>query len=175
MPAQTTRFRYYTLFPEGNHFFLTKLVNNLVKSILIALHIRINQGIDFRFAAQWFSISDAFAQYVITRESWLERVFRHTSTCDEVFMPTLLWNSAFRDRLYDDTVHLEREETPDPAHPGNFRLTDWTRGGSIRHPWTFRAADWDQIMSAPCFWARKFDERIDPQIIDLICDKLRQE
>ncbi|MBQ2596564.1 MAG: hypothetical protein II581_01540, partial [Oscillospiraceae bacterium] len=36
------RFRYFTLFPEGAGSFLPNLANNLVKGILMALHIQIN-------------------------------------------------------------------------------------------------------------------------------------
>lgn len=169
-----SRFRYFTLFPEGRHFFLTNLINNMFKGILMALHIRINRDIEFRFAAQWFSITDDFARHVIGQEAWLEKVFRHTSTCDEVFMPTLLWNSPFRDRLFDPTIHLEREQAVNEEHLGNLRFIDWTRGESIRHPWTFRADDWDLLMSVPYFWARKFDERVDAEIIDRLYDYLRR-
>ena len=172
-PEMANRFRYYTLFPEGQHFFLTHFINNLVKSVLKVLHLRINQDVDFHFAAQWFSISDDFAHYVIDQEAWLERVFRHTGTCDEVFMPTLLLNSPYVGRLYDASVHRERQKTVDPAHPGHFRLTDWTRGESIRHPWVFRSDDWDLLMDSPYFWARKFDERVDAGIIERICAKLQ--
>ena len=56
---------------------------------------------------------------------------------------------------------------------GNLRLIDWTRGKSIRHPWVFLAGDWDLLMSAPYFWARKFDERVDEQIIDRIYAQLK--
>lgn len=157
------RFHYFTLFPEGSHFFLTNLLNNLVKGILIALHIRQNQGIDFRFAAQWFSITDDLARYVLSREGWLRKVFRHTSIVDEVFLATLVWNSEFRDRLYDDTQYVENVDVHSTAH---MRFIDWTRGASIRHPWTFTIDDWDLLRSVPHMWARKFDERVDAQIID---------
>ena len=172
-PEMANRFRYYTLFPEGQHFFLTHFINNLVKGVLRVLNLRINRDVDFHFAAQWFSISDDFAHYVIGQEAWLERVFRHTGTCDEVFMPTLLLNSPYVSRLYDASVHRERQNTVDAAHPGNFRLTDWTRGESIRHPWVFRSDDWDLLMGSPYFWARKFDERVDAGIIERICAKLQ--
>ena len=167
-PQRESRFRYFTLFPEGKHFFLTNLLNNIVKGILMALHIRINRDVEFRMASQWFSITDGFARYVISREDWLEKVFRRTGTCDEVFMPTLLWNSPFRERLYDTTPHQEREQAVNTEHLGNLRFIDWTRGESSRHPWTFRADDWDLLMRVPYFWARKFDERVDAEIIDRI-------
>lgn len=171
-PKRAARFQYYIPFPEGKPSLLTNLLNNLVKGILMALHIRINRDVEFRMASQWFSITDAFARYVISQEAWLERVFRHTTSCDEVFMPTILWNSPFRDRLYDNTVHIEREQSTDTEHLGNLRFIDWTRGESVRHPWVFREDDWDLLMSVPYFWARKFDERVDPAIIERIYREL---
>lgn len=173
VPARATRFRYFTLFPEGQHWFLTNLANNLVKGILIALHIRINKDVDFRLSSQWFSITDAFARYVLSQEDWLERTFKHTGTCDEVFIPTLLWNSPFRERLFDATEHQERERAFDPEHLGNLRFIDWTRGESVRHPWTFRKDDWELLRSVPQLWARKFDERVDPAIIDRLYEELK--
>lgn len=170
-----SRFRYFTLFPEGNGFFLTNWANNVVKGILMALHIRINKDIDFRMASQWFSITDACARYVIGEEAWLEKVFRRTGTCDEVFLPTLLWRSTFKERLYDTTLHQERELSVNTEHLGNLRFIDWTRGESIRHPWTFRSEDWDLLMRVPYFWARKFDERVDAQIIDRLYGHLKRE
>lgn len=174
-PQRESRFRYFTLFPEGKHFFLTNLLNNIVKGILMALRIRINRDVDFRMASQWFSITDGFARYVVSQEGWLEKVFRRTGTCDEVFLPTLLWNSPFRDRLYDSTLHQEREHSVNTEHLGNLRFIDWTRGESIRHPWTFRSDDWDLLMSVPYFWARKFDERVDPAIIGQIYDRFKKK
>ena len=55
----------------------------------------------------------------------------------------------------------------------NMRFIDWSRGESVRHPWTFRAGDWELLMSVPYFWARKFDERVDAEIIDRICNWLK--
>ena len=165
-----SRFHYYTLFPEGAGHFLTNLANNIFKGLQMAVGYRINRDVDFRFASQWFSITDALARYVLSREEWLERVFRHTNTCDEIFLATLVWNSPFRERLYVKEpvdVHIVNES--------NMRFIDWTRGDSIRHPWTFRSDDWDLLMSVPHFWARKFDENVDSGIIDRIYAKLKAE
>lgn len=159
------RFRYFTLFPEGAGHFATNLLNNLVKMILVGLHLQINKGIDFRFASQWFSITDGFARYTLSKRNWLEKVFRHTNTIDEVFMPTLLWNSPFKDRLYDPVEHPDNKDT---AAMGNMRFIDWTRGPSIRHPWTFTKDDLELLRSVPQLWARKFDERVDTEIIDAV-------
>lgn len=166
-PTTSSRFNYYTLFPEGAGFFLTNLLNNAFKSILMALKIRINTDVDFRYAAQWFSITDDLARYVLERRNWLEKVFRHTNTCDEIFLATLVWDSPFRDKLYDKEAH------PANSGSGNMRFIDWSRGSSIRHPWTFTADDFDLLMRVPQFWARKFNEKVDPVIIRKVAEKLR--
>lgn len=163
---ETARFTYYTLFPESNNIFPAKLANKLVKHALMRVGIKINRGIDFHFSSQWFSITDDFARYIVSQEAWLEKVFGHTGIPDEVFVATLLWNSPFKDRLFDPIIHTEREEDKRTAISGNLRLIDWTRGKDLQHPWTFHAQDWDLLMISPCLWARKFDQRIDADIIE---------
>lgn len=158
------RFHYYTLFPEGAGSFFPNLANNLFKGLQMLVGHQINKGVDFRFASQWFSITQDCARYVVSQEAWLEKVFRHTNTADEIFLPTLIWNSPFKEKLYDAREHPQNTELTQ----ANMRFIDWTRGESIRHPWVFRADDWGLLMSVPHLWARKFDDSIDAQIIDRI-------
>lgn len=156
-----SRFRYYTIFPEGEGRFRTRIINHIFKGLQMAVGHRINRDVTFAFGSQWFSITNDLARYVIDHEQWLERVFRHTSTCDEIFLQTLVVNSPFRDKLYRPTP-LKNQKEPDMA---NARFIDWSRGESIRHPWTFRADDIDLLKSVPHLWARKFDENVDADII----------
>ena len=162
-----SRFHYYTLFPEGAGHFATNLINNIFKGLQMAVGYKMNKDVDFRFASQWFSITDELARYVISKEEWLEKVFRHTNTCDEIFLATLVWNSPFREKLY-----VKEPVDEHVVNESNMRFIDWTRGESIRHPWTFRISDWDLLMSVPHFWARKFDENVDNEIIEKICSAL---
>lgn len=164
-----TRFNYYTLFPEGSGLFWKNILNNLFKGLLMALGMEINKGIEFRYAAQWFSITDDFAHYVVSNEAWLEDVFKRTGTCDEVFMPTLLHRSHFEPNLFDKEEH---DTNVDIYAEGNMRFIDWSRGESIRHPWVFREDDWILLKGVPHLWARKFDEKVDPAIIDRIYSDL---
>ena len=163
------RFHYYTLFPEGAGSFWPNLANNLFKGLQMLVGHRINKDIEFHFASQWFSITQACAQYVVSQEEWLEKVFRHTNTADEIFLPTLLCNSPFKEQLFDSTLHVQNSELTQ----GNMRFIDWTRGESVRHPWTFRADDWDLLMSVPHLWARKFDDSVDSAIIDRLIRELK--
>lgn len=166
-----SRFRYFTIFPEGEGRFRTRIVNHIFKGLQMAVGFRINRDVDFRFGSQWFSITDNFARYVVENEDWLEKVFRHTSTCDEIFLPTLIASSPFKNNLYLPTPVKNQKE----VNMSNLRFIDWTRGESIRHPWTFRADDMSLLEGVEHFWARKFDETVDTEIIDMIYNKLRPD
>ena len=166
-----TRFRYFTVFPEGEGRFATRIVNHIFKGLQMAVGFRINRDVDFRFGSQWFSITEELARYTVDHEEWLEKVFRHTSTCDEIFLPTLVAASPYRDRLFVPTPVKNQKE----VNLSNMRFIDWSRGESIRHPWTFRAEDLPLLESVDHLWARKFDEETDPEIIDMIYERLRRD
>lgn len=164
-----SRFRYFTIFPEGEGKFRTRIINHIFKGLQMAVGFRINRNIDFRFGSQWFSITDSLARYVVEKENWLEKVFRHTSTCDEIFLPTLVAESPFSNRLYVPAAVKNQKE----VNMANMRFIDWTRGESVRHPWVFRAGDMSLLESVPHLWARKFDETVDNNIINMIYNKLK--
>lgn len=169
--SNLSRFKYYTVFPEGESKFRTRIINHIFKGLQMAIGHRINKDIDFRIGSQWFSITDDLARYVLSKEGWLEKVFQHTSTCDEIFLPTLVCNSPFYDMLFfPKSVKSQKE-----VNLSNLRFIDWTRGESVRHPWTFRAYDFDLLSNVDHFWARKFDENIDGEIIDLIYNRLKNK
>lgn len=167
--SNLSRFRCYTIFPEGESKFWTRIINHAFKGMQMAVGYTINDDVKFRIGSQWFSITSDLARYIISKEDWLEKVFRHTSTCDEIFIPTLIVNSPFYEKLY----HAQTVKSPKEVNMSNLRFIDWSRGESIRHPWTFRASDFKLLESVDHFWARKFDENVDSEIIDLIYNKLK--
>ena len=173
-PAETRRATSYHLFPESNGFFLAKAVNRLVKGVMKLLGIGINRDVDLRLSSSWFSITHDCARFVLSREDWIVRAFGHTLMPDEVFIGTVVWDSPFREQLFDGSVHLERQEDRRTTLAGNLRLIDWTHESCIRHPWTFREADWDLLMASPCLWARKFDEKVDATVIARLEKHLRE-
>jgi len=166
-----SRFRYYTIFPEGEGRFRTRIVNHIFKGMQMAVGFRINREVDFRFGSQWFSITDALARYTLDHSDWLEKVFAHTSTCDEIFLPTLVAASPFADNLFVPIPVKNQQE----VNMANMRFIDWTRGESIRHPWTFRTDDMALLEGVPHLWARKFDENMDHRIIDMLYAKLKKD
>lgn len=162
------RVQYFTLFPEGNRFFLTNWLNHVGKAILAALGCKMNAEVQFRQASQWFSITDGFARFIVDNADWVEKTFRHASICDEIVIPTLLEKSPFKDNLYVPQRAVNHNITL-----GNMRLIDWSRGESIRHPWVFTSQDFEMLIRAPQLWARKFDERVDSEIIEMIAEHCR--
>ena len=51
------------------------------------------------------------------------------------------------------------------------RHIDWKRG----KPYIFRNDDFDELISSNCMFARKFDEKIDNEIIEKIFDYLMEQ
>lgn len=152
------RFRYYTLFPEGARNFITAYFNKIVKNHLRKRGRTINDGIEFKYGSQWFSITDSLARYAVTQEDWIDKVFSHTCICDEVFFATLVWNSGFRDKISPKNTNLRRIDWPHKA---------------ARHPITFRTGDFESLMNCDAFWARKFSENVDNEIIEKIYNRLK--
>lgn len=162
-PDTESRVRLFTPFPEGERNFIVHAINKTFRNIALKCGFTINKDVDFRYGSQWCSLTGSFVEYVLSMKAWLEKTFAHAIICDEIFIPTLVWNSPFRDEIFSGS----------DGNPCNMRLIDWTRGGSIRHPWTFVSDDYERIMASGCLWARKFDERKDPAIIDMIYDTLK--
>ena len=74
-----------------------------------------------------------------------------------MFLQSLILNSDFKNRLAQKDLNQE-------GSTAFKRLIDWKRGS----PYVFRMGDYDLLMSSDCFFARKFDENVDPIIIDAI-------
>ena len=82
--------------------------------------------------------------------------FRHTKSPVEIFLQTVLMNSALRDRVANESVHH----------------IEWP-GGS--HPRTFTSADFDRLAASGKPFARKFDVAVDKEILDVIDRELLGE
>lgn len=107
----------------------------------------------------FFSITCELAAELGRREQEIARRFRWTLAADEVFVQTLAIELGVRDRVH-------RFEEP---MVGNLRLIDWARreGNSPR---TFTSHDTELLLAPPegVFFARKFDETVDPQVIERV-------
>lgn len=115
----------------------------------------------FYYGANWFSITDKLARYVVSQEEFIWQHFKNTICADELFLQTIVYNSKFYKNLY---VYK------DDDYRQIMRAIDWKRG----EPYTFRNDDFDELMNSGMLFARKFSCKTDKEIIDMIYDKVSE-
>ena len=170
--SQIYRIKYYWFFREGSGR-STSIDKRILKGIskilvsaqkLIGIDRTKKQGLRFKFAAgaQWFSITNSFANYIVQNEDRVNKMLKHTVLCDEVLVQTLAVNSVF----YNNCYH---EDFDDNYH-SIMRNIDWKRGS----PYTWQKNDYDELIRSDFLFARKFDSDVDGIIINKICDHLNK-
>lgn len=156
------RIKYYHLFfknARSNNNFKMKLSQklhyrtlNFQKKLKID---RVGNYDKFRDGANWFSITHQLAKYVVDNKKTIRKTYKFSYCADEIFLQTLVYNSAFYDKVYskknDDYNAIKR-------------AIDWTRGA----PYTYRISDFSNLMDSGMFFARKFSTNIDKEIVDRI-------
>lgn len=160
------RVRYYHLLQKyvGRGGFT--FINFLEKTLLYFQKIiRINRSknIFFQKGANWFSITDNLARYVVKNEEWIRKHFKFTNCPDEIFLQTLVINSKFKDNLYHTKF--------DNSYSAIMRMIDWDRG----RPYTFRISDFESIIYSDMLFCRKFQPSEDDAIIEKIFEWLQTE
>ena len=150
------RFDQYHFFIEkfGRKYSLLVSLDSFLVKIqkIIGIKRNRNVNIEFKKGANWFSITNDLAKFVVSRRTFIEETFRKSKCCDEIFLQTIIYNSKFKDRLYFD-------KDADRFH--NSRLIDWERG----NPYVFKEQDYHLLVNSPYSFARKFDIKIDEQIL----------
>lgn len=151
------RVRYYSIQEKvGRNKNLLYYVDRGFRLVQKTLKIKRSKSVEFQKGAQWFSITDDLARYVVMKENWVKKTFNYTFAPDEVFLQTLVYNSGFKERLYSKTYNNDIESIQ--------RLIDWKRGT----PYTFKSEDFDELVFSKMLFARKFDEKTDREIINKI-------
>lgn len=117
-------------------------------------------NIKLQYGANWFSITNDLAKYVISKEDWISKYFKYTSCADELFLQTIVYNSKFMTSLYKKEM--------DDDYTSCMRLIDWKRGG----PYIFRNEDFQELVNSDRIFARKFSSKVDNEVINNIFDYL---
>lgn len=131
--------------------FLEGLLNKLVAKRVPP------QELTFVGRSQWFTITIEQIDYILNylkSHSAIRRFFALTWGSDEIVFQTILYNSKFREQMCND----------------NLRYIDWTEGGSS--PKILTLQDATEIANSRKFFARKFDMKIDSEILDWIDENL---
>lgn len=166
--AMAERKAWYRHFFCHNRFFrknkLIKACNFGVMELQKLLHIRKNKDIALYQGSALFSITGECAKYVLSREKEIRKRFRLSLAADEVFLQSILMASEYRDRICD--VALDISE--------NARLIDRTRPDGKNSPHVWRKEELTTLLNAPAtkMFARKFDERIDANIVSDVCKEV---
>ena len=106
----------------------------------------------FKSGSQWWSIKTDLARYITSQRYLIRKLFKYTM-CDEMFVQTLTYNSKFYDTVYIKDGGIE----------SNQRLIVFKRGA---YTWTIK--DIEDIKKCGLLFARKFDDKIDSEVISEI-------
>lgn len=114
--------------------------------------------LEIRKGSNWVSITNELVKYILSKEKEIRDVYKYSNCGDELFIQTLVYNSSFKDKIYNEY---------NDEHKNIKRYIDWNRG----EPYTFTINDYDELVNSDCFFARKFSSVLDKEIIDKISRK----
>lgn len=152
------RIKYYYFFQQilGREtsilFYPLYRMNDLFLSLQKKLHINRlkKRKLNITKASQWISIDNDLMSLILSQKKTVHKLFKFSLCSDELFVPTIIDNSEFRDCICEDYK----------------RLIDWKRGG----PYTFTSEDYNEIVTSNNFFVRKLDEKKDFKIVEKIYD-----
>lgn len=117
---------------------------------------RNTDGMNFAYGSNWVSLSLDLVKELINEEECMLDFYQSANCSDEIYKQSLVLNSDFINKVYDRENELR----------GCMRLMDWQRG----RPYTFRKEDFEMIINSGMLFARKFEDHVDTDIVDLIFD-----
>lgn len=140
-----------------------KLIDKLTYLFQKMTNIKSNKfnNLEIRVGANWFSITDDFARYIIKKRTYIEKIYNHTKMADESFLQTFVYNSKFRKNLYKKGIEND-------DYMACLRYIDWTHG----NPYVWKIEDYNRLMASEYLFARKFDEKQSKNLIDKIYNTL---
>lgn len=102
----------------------------------------------------WVSLPHCAVELLIKKRRFIRKLTAFSICADEIYKQIVLLNADCRDvKICKDCSCL--------------RLVDWERGTGS-HPHTFTEEDYEMLCRSDMLFARKFDEKVDKQIIDMI-------
>ena len=145
--------------------YITQKINTVLDIAQIKTNFerKWDKDIKIQYGANWFSITHDLAEYVISKESWINKYFRYTSCADELFLQTIVYNSRFKDKLYKNEMNDD--------YTSCMRYIDWKRG----EPYIFKNEDFFELINSDRLFARKFSSKVDNKIINNIYNYLHRE
>lgn len=162
------RVKYYHYFPRLSSFRNSKLlkgIDRLMEYPQKILGIDRTKGNDVVFCDgwTWFSITENFCDYILSRTDFIKKQFQYTIASDEMVFQTLAYNSTYKERLasFGDLLN------------GSMRYIDWNRG--TPYTWGQDEKDFNLLIESPYLFARKFDENVNFEIVKKIYNYVTTE
>jgi hypothetical protein len=156
---QEARARYtgwhFTDFRFTGAYFLQRLLSRILPERRFPLPVFYGGN-----KATWWTLHRECVAYILHAYRFnrsLFRFFRFTWAPDEFLIPSLLMNSPFSSSVVNT----------------NYRYIDWSEGKAS--PKVLRVDDWDKIIQSGMWFARKFDEDIDPDVMEQIDEYLSRK
>jgi len=143
---------YWDILEDKKHPTLKNRFFGLMRKICKVLKIKRKlYPITYFGGSEWLNLSREAVGYILdflgNNPDYI-KFFEHTYAPDEIFFQTILMNSPLAGKVVNDDK----------------RYIDWVSGPD--YPRTLTVADYDKIMKSDAFFARKFDERRDREVID---------
>ena len=131
---------------SGYVFAIKRILRYLVIQTQVLLGIRRNTTILFHKGGQWVSITRELIDYLLEQEDRAFTIFSRTFGADEYFVPTLIWDTPFMERLFDATDESR----------GAMRYIGWRADGQLID---FTPQDLPALQQTEYLFARKFNSR----------------
>lgn len=131
---------------SGCVFAIKRILRYLVIQTQVLLGIRRNTTIPFHKGGQWVSITRELIDYLLEQEDRAFTIFSRTFGADEYFVPTLIWDTPFMERLFDATDESR----------GAMRYIGWRADGQLID---FTSQDLPALQQTEYLFARKFNSR----------------
>lgn len=156
-----SRIRYYYFFQDilGRRK-INFLLNKVGQKIQEILKVKRNKNINFQKGTQWVSINKDLVEYILENKNWIKKTFKYTLCADELFIHTLVFNSKFKDTLYQGGFNNDFKSI--------MRFIDWNRG----KPYIFLSENFDELINSPYVFARKFNSEVDREIVEKIYEHI---
>lgn len=137
-------------------------LSRLLIGLQIICHINRTKTTEIFYGSQWFSVPYSFVKYLLEQEDSIRKKYRYTQCPDEHFMQMYAMSSEFCHKLYRN----ERNEYDNMRYiEFNTELSD--------HPVTFQIKDINKLLNSKKYFARKFDENLDYDVVENIYAKLK--
>ena len=131
---------------SGCVFAIKRILRYLIVQTQVLLGIRRNTTIPFHKGGQWVSITRELIDYLLEQEDRASTIFSRTFGADEYFVPTLIWDTPFMERLFDATDESR----------GAMRYIGWRADGQLID---FTPQDLPVLQQTEYLFARKFNSR----------------